>query len=138
MNELLADLILVVHFAYVAFVVVGLILVWIGFFLGWSWVRSFAFRAAHLAAMAVVVAESLLGWECPLTTWEYKLREASGGGAHTEGFLEHWVHKVMFFQLEPATFTIIYCTFFLLLVLSFIVVRPRPPWRRSRERAPFA
>jgi hypothetical protein len=52
MNPLLADIVLIVHFAFVAFVVGGLALVWIGAVLGWAWVRNFWFRAAHLAAIA--------------------------------------------------------------------------------------
>ncbi|MGH8640305.1 MAG: DUF2784 family protein, partial [Burkholderiales bacterium] len=46
----LADLILIVHFLFVAFVVGGLALIWIGAAAGWEWVRNFWFRVAHLGA----------------------------------------------------------------------------------------
>jgi len=52
MSPLLADVVLVVHFAFVLFVVGGLALIWIGGAAGWQWVRGFWFRAAHLAAIA--------------------------------------------------------------------------------------
>jgi len=45
---LLADIVLVVHFAFVLFVVGGLVLIWIGVVLRWAWVRNFWFRVAHL------------------------------------------------------------------------------------------
>ena len=52
---MLADVVLVVHFLIVAFIVGGLILTWAGFFLGWQWVRNPAFRYLHVAAIGFVV-----------------------------------------------------------------------------------
>lgn len=125
---ILADVILVVHFAYVAFVVVGLGLVWIGYFLGWGWVRDFRFRALHLLAMGVVVAESLLGIVCPLTVWEDDLRRLAGQDPGSDkGFVAELVRRLLFFDVEPWVFTVIYTVFFIALVASFIVVRPRGP-----------
>ena len=124
----LADLILVAHFSYVAFVVVGLALVWVGHFLRWRFVRSFSFRALHLLSMAVVVLESVFAITCPLTTWENRLRELAGqSGTGERSFVEHWLGRVLFLDLAPSTFTVIYVIFFVLLVLSFVVVRPRVP-----------
>ena len=42
----LADLVLIVHVLYVAFVVFGLVLIWCGGFRGWSWVRTWRRLAA--------------------------------------------------------------------------------------------
>ncbi|MEE3229454.1 MAG: DUF2784 domain-containing protein, partial [Planctomycetota bacterium] len=76
--RLLAHIVLVIHFAFVSFVVVGLLLTWIGYFLNWSFVRNFYFRAAHILAMGVVLLEALFGIVCPLTTWEIQLRKLGG------------------------------------------------------------
>jgi hypothetical protein len=57
--RLTADLVVVVHFAFVAFVVFGLLLTLVGGVRRWSWVRNLRFRTIHLAAIAFVVAESL-------------------------------------------------------------------------------
>ncbi len=70
----MADLILAIHLAFVAFVVGGLVAIWVGASRGSAWAFSRTFRALHLAAIAVVVAESLLGFPCPLTAWEDALR----------------------------------------------------------------
>ena len=69
-----ADLVLLIHFAIVLFVVGGLLLIVLGNFLRWSWVNHWWFRAMHLLAISVVVLESWLGIECPLTTLENWLR----------------------------------------------------------------
>jgi hypothetical protein len=111
--SLLADLVLIVHFAFVVFVVVGLPLVWAGWLWRWPFVRNFWFRLTHLLAIGVVAAESLAGMVCPLTTWENKLRLLAGGGQRYEGsFIQHWLHRWMFFEAGESTFTILYLLFF--------------------------
>jgi hypothetical protein len=125
-HALLADAILVVHFAFVLFVIFGLLLTWIGYFAGWKFVRNPWFRGAHLLAMGVVVAESLFGIICPLTKWEIALRVKAGGDpAYAGSFIQHWVHRVMFFEVSEQTFTVLYVIFFVLIVLSLVVVPPR-------------
>jgi hypothetical protein len=66
----LADVVLVVHFAVVVFVVGGLPLIVVGNLRGWLWVDDFRFRVAHLAAIVFVAAQAWLGRICPLTTLE--------------------------------------------------------------------
>ena len=122
----LADAILILHFSFVAFVLVGFFLVWIGWWRRWPWVRNFWFRMAHLAAIGFVAAESTLGIVCPLTKWEDRLRMLAGGEQHYVGsFVQHWLHRFMFFDVEERVFTIVYVIFFLVVVLSFCVVSPR-------------
>ena len=130
-----ADVVLVVHFAFVIFVLFGLIAIWAGGLFRWNWVRNIRFRLTHIAAIGIVVAESLGGVICPLTTWENKLRELAGGGGEYEGsFVQHWVHRLMFFEASPTTFTIIYVVFFLAVIASFWAVKPR--WRKSVSGTP--
>lgn len=124
---LLADLVLVVHVAFIAFVIFGLILTWIG------WVRNLWFRLAHLAAIGVVAAQALFGIICPLTIWEDELRLLAGGeGRYAGSFIQHWLHQLIFFEAEGYVFTIAYVTFFLAVVLSFLVI---PPRRSQRPEA---
>jgi hypothetical protein len=122
----LADLVLIVHVAFVAFVVLGLLLIWIGWWRHWSFVRNGWFRFAHLTAIGVVVAESLIGFVCPLTTLEDRLRLLAGGEAlYADSFIEHWLHRVLFFDIDARVFTLIYVTFFLLVALSLWLAPPR-------------
>lgn len=124
----LADLVLVVHTSFVAFVVVGLVLIWIGWLRHWAFVRNFWFRVAHLAAIGVVAAEALSGSICPLTTWEDQLRLLAGGEQRYAGsFIQHWLHQVIFFDLSERVFTIAYVAFLLAVALSLWFVPPRWP-----------
>lgn len=123
---MLADVVLVVHAAFVAFVIVGLLLIWIGWWRRWVFVRNLWFRGAHLAAIGVVAAESVAGFVCPLTTWEDRLRLLAGGEERYAGsFIQHWLHQMMFFDVDERIFTIAYIVFFLLVALSLWLVPPR-------------
>jgi hypothetical protein len=133
---LLADLILILHFAFVAFVVAGLFVVWVGWLCRWRFVQNFWFRLAHLLAVGVVVAESLAGFVCPLTIWENNLRLLAGGGERYQGsFVQHWLHRLMFFEASESTFTILYVLFFAAVALSLWVVKPRWPGSDFAGRA---
>jgi len=65
-----ADLITAIHVAFVAFVVIGFVAIWVGWAARWDWVRNSGFRLAHLSMILFVCCESLIGATCPLTTWE--------------------------------------------------------------------
>jgi hypothetical protein len=126
MQALLADVILIVHFAFVSFVVGGLALVWIGAAAGWAWVRNFWFRAAHLAAIAFVAGEALLGIWCPLTIWEDALR-----GVHADkSFVARWIHRVMFYELPGWMFTVAYVLFAIVVAATWWGIRPK---KRAHE-----
>ena len=120
MNTWLADVILIVHFAFVAFVVGGLALVWFGAAIGWRWVRNFWFRAAHLAAILFVAGEALAGIWCPLTVWEAALR----GGQAENSFVAYWIHRVMFYDFPEWFFTGAYALFALAVASTWYWVSP--------------
>ena len=82
-----------------------------------------------------MAAESLAGVVCPLTTWENDLRLLAGGGERYQGsFVQHWLHRVMFYDAGEGVFTILYVSFFGAVLLSFWLVAPRwPRWCLRRE-----
>ena len=121
MRLLLADLILVVHFAFVVFVVAALPLVWAGAALGWRWVRNRPFRIAHLAAILFVSAEAAAGVWCPLTLWEDALRGATG----ERSFVARWIHAALFYDLPPWMFTLAYFAYALLVALTWWRIPPQ-------------
>jgi hypothetical protein len=126
----LADAILILHFAFVAFVVMGLLMIWLGWWRGWVFVRNLWFRLSHLAAIGVVAAESLAGFVCPLTRWEDGLRLLAGGKQRYEGsFVQHWLHRLMFFDLDERVFTAAYVLFAFLVLLSLWAIPPQ--WRKG-------
>ena len=119
--NVLADTILVVHFAFVVFVVLGFLLILIGLLARWSWIHNRYFRITHLAAIGFVVLQAWFGQYCPLTIWENELRRRAGQSGYTESFIEHWLHKVLFYQAEPWVFTTIYTCFGALVLLVWLL-----------------
>ena len=77
----LADLVLVLHLAFVAFVVLGgpLVLRWPK--LAWL----------HIPAAAWGALIEFAGWICPLTPLEQRLRVLAGDAGYQGGFIEHYV-----------------------------------------------
>ena len=121
--SLVADTILVIHFAFVVFVVFGLMLTLVGLLARWSWIRNRKFRFSHLAAVGFVILQAWLGQLCPLTIWENELRLRAGQSSYTETFVEHWLHDILFYQAEPWVFTTVYTCFGALVVLVWFLGR---------------
>jgi hypothetical protein len=118
---LLADALLVLHFLVAAFIIAGLVLVWIGAALRWPWVRAPWFRYLHLAAILFVAAEALLGVACPLTIWEDLLR----GGVRPETFVGRWVHRLLYYQAPEWVFSAAYAAWALATAVTLALVPPR-------------
>jgi Protein of Unknown function (DUF2784) len=125
LTGMIADAILVVHFGIVLFIVGGLIAVWMGAALGWQWVRNRWFRYAHLAAIACVAGEALLGVACPLTVWEAVAR----GGGPAESFVGRSVRALLFYRAPEWVFTVAYVAWALATLATLWLV---PPRRRAR------
>ncbi len=131
MYNTLADFILLVHVLFAAYNVLGLALIWCGAIVGWGFVRGRWFRGTHLAAMGVVVAESLLGMVCPLTRWESRLRLLSGDGEYEKSFMHHWAEKLFYYDVPLQTFTVIYVAFFVAMLATLWLVPVE--WRGKRR-----
>ena len=127
---LAADALLFLHVLFVVFVVVGLVLILAGGVAGWRWVRNPWFRLAHLVAIGVVVLQSWAGVICPLTTWEMELRARAGDAVYSGSFIAHWLQRLLYYQAPGWVFTACYSVFGLLVILSWIRVRPMPFSRR--------
>lgn len=122
---LLADAVLVLHAAVVLFVVAGLALIILGNLRGWGWVNQVYFRLLHLLAIALVLAEAWLGIPCPLTTLEMWLRAQAGAATYSGGFIAHWLHRLLFYDLPPWVFVLAYSLFALLVAASWLWFPPR-------------
>lgn len=121
---MVADVLVVVHFCIVAFVVGGLVFVWVGAPLGWRWIRNPWFRYLHIGAIGFVAAQALLGMACPLTVWEDMLR----GGVRPESFVARWMHRLLFYRAPEWVFTAVYLLWAL---ATLVTLRLVPPRRRA-------
>jgi len=119
------DAILLLHVLFVAFVVLGLVLIFVGLALEWSWIRNPWFRLMHLVAIGVVVVQSWLGIICPLTTVENELRSRVGDTVYSGSFISHWLETILYYQAPEWFFVVCYTTFGVVVVASWFWVRPR-------------
>lgn len=89
--RVLADAVVLLHLAFVAFAVLGGLLA-----LRWRrlpWL--------HLPALAWGATVEFTGWICPLTPLENVLRRAAGDAAYAGGFVEHYLLPILY----PAALT---------------------------------
>jgi len=117
----MADVVLAMHVAFVLFVVAGLPAIWLGAALQWRWVRNLSFRISHLAAIAFVAFEAVLGIACPLTVWEDALR----GSFTSDTFIARWLRRFLYYDLPGWVFTSAYLIFLVLVALTWWRIPPR-------------
>lgn len=84
--SLLADLVLVLHFGFIVFVVLGGLVA-----LRWPRVAII-----HLPTAAWGILIELFGWVCPLTPLENSLRRSAGEAGYAGGFVEHYLLPVIY------------------------------------------
>ena len=84
--SLLADGVVVIHFAFTAFVIFGGFLTW-----RWRWLVF-----AHLPALAWGVWVEVSATICPLTPLENHLRQLAGESGYSGGFLAHYLVAVLY------------------------------------------
>ena len=124
---MLADIILIIHFLFVLFVVGSLPLIWIGEWMRFEFVRNLRFRLAHIVAILFVVVESFIGMVCPLTLLEDRLRGEENGS----NFIQRWLHRILFYDVPEWILTMIYVLFAILVIITFKLLPPRPRKRHS-------
>lgn len=123
--RVMADGVLVLHGLYVAFVVFGFVLILLGVWRHWAWIRQPLFRYGHLAAIGIVVVQTWLGVECPLTTLESALRARAGQAVYTQSFIQDWLYALLFYQAPNWVFGLVYSVFGALVALAWWLAPPR-------------
>lgn len=123
---LLADLIVTFHFLYVIFAVGGQVAIMVGVWLRWHWIRQPIFRIVHLIAVAFVGLEAVIGMVCPLTEWEYNLRQLAGQSVDRDlSFVARLMRMLIFYDFPSWVFTFMHISFGFLVILTFVFVPPR-------------
>jgi len=84
--RLSAEAVLLLHFAFIAFVLFGAVLA-----VRWRWVV-----VVHLPAAAWGCFVELTGRVCPLTFAENYLRGRAGQSGYPQGFIEHYLLPVIY------------------------------------------
>ncbi|MBC5824726.1 MAG: DUF2784 domain-containing protein [Candidatus Eremiobacteraeota bacterium] len=125
MNE--ANAVLALHLTVAAFNVFGLLAVPLGLWRGWRFVSIFWWRALHLASLALVALQKLLGRSCFLTLWESKLRAGTVVGQTT--WFQNMADRVLFWNLPLWFFGLLYA---LVLAYALFLWHWAPPAMNQR------
>jgi hypothetical protein len=115
--RIVADMVVVVHLTFIAFVAGGSLLVW-------QWPRLLW---PHVAVVAWAAAIVTVGFTCPLTPLEKHLRERAVHSSYDGGFIDHYLSGVVY----PGRFTVLAR----LLVGGLIVAGYVALLARNRRRA---
>ena len=123
--QALANTILLLHVAVVAFVVLGLPAIMIGNWRKLAWANGLWWRSAHILAIAVVVVQAWLGQYCGLTVLESWLRGQSGQAGYQGGFIEHWLQRLLYYKGPLWVFALAYTVFSALVAWAWWRYPPR-------------
>jgi Protein of Unknown function (DUF2784) len=81
-----ADLVVVIHLLFIGFVVGGVFLAW-----RWPWIVW-----VHIPAVIYGALVEFAGFTCPLTLLENDLRRRAGQAGYHDGFIAHYLVKVIY------------------------------------------
>ena len=84
--QTLSDIVVLVHFLFIVFVLLGGLLA-----LRWRWMPW-----VHVPSAVWGAVIELCGWICPLTPLEQWLRQAGGERAFSGGFVEHYILPIVY------------------------------------------
>jgi hypothetical protein len=120
--DVMADAVVVVHVAFIAFVAVGALLAW-----RWRWLVWL-----HVPAVVWGVGIIAIGWDCPLTPLEKWLRRQDGQ-SYEGGFVDRYLEGVVYpEELTP----LLRAVAALLVVIGYVHLlraRHHPDERSRRE-----
>ena len=123
MNQLFADIVVLFHFGFILFAILGGLLV-----LKWHWLIWLHLPATLWGSFIV-----MFGWICPLTPLENSLRGTDTGGTYTGGFIEHYIIPLIY---PPGLTREIQITMGIILVLLNVIVYTfvYKHWRLNRDK----
>lgn len=121
---ILADTIVVMHFAWIIFMLAGFIFTVVAF-----WHKKFfdkrLFRTLHLCGIVYVSSLAILGKYCPLTIWENTLRQKYDPGLTYPGsFMVHYIEMLVYPEVNPGI--ILIPTIFIAIFTIFVFIK-KPP-----------
>jgi hypothetical protein len=117
-----ANLVTIVHLAYFVFVVGGFIVI-----VGRQsrWVFNPWFRIAHLLSVWIVLAEDVIGVNCPLNVAESSLRSPGTENAEASSGFGYVLDQLLHHTISERMLDVLYWTLGLASVLLLFLVPPR-------------
>jgi Protein of Unknown function (DUF2784) len=122
---LLADAVLFVHLAIILFNLFGLVVIPLGGWLRWRFVRIFWWRALHVAVLALVALQAVLGQVCFLTFWQEALQAAAGAAIRQQPLIAGFVDRLIYWNLPLWVFAALYVAVWVYVLALWWWVPPR-------------
>jgi hypothetical protein len=111
--RLLADLIVILHFLWILFIVFGFIFALKRSRIAWL----------HLGGLAFSLLMNVLGWYCPLTYVEnYLYRLHASGSAYNSSFVVHYLNQIVYPNLPGRTIRLGEVAFVCLNLVAYAVL----------------
>jgi len=122
--RLTADLVILIHFGFILFVVIG------GFLaLKWKWIIFL-----HIPCAIWGILIEFYGWICPLTPFEQQLRLAGGEAGYSGGFIDHYIVSIIYpsgLTREMQLFLGIFVILINVAAYSLVIIRLRKRLRNK-------
>ena len=124
LTRVAADFVVIIHFGFIVFVVLGGLL-------SFSWPKVVWL---HLPAVVWGVVIEFAGFVCPLTPLENRLRVAAGEGGYSSGFIDQYLVPVVYPDgLNRPTQVVLGVLVVLINLVLYSVVVAK--WKRNKENA---
>ena len=123
--KIFADAIIVAHFLYILFMLLGFLLTGYALFFRQKFFDWWLFRSLHLLGIFYVVSLSILGKYCPLTILENELRlRYEVSLVYSGSFIVYYLEKLVYPDVNPLVIQIPTVFLAIFTIVVFIV---RPP-----------
>jgi hypothetical protein len=122
--DTLANLVTIFHLAYFVFVVGGFIVILAR---QSRWIFNLWFRLVHLLSVWFVLAEDVIGFNCPLNVMESSLRAPKTGGAEASSGLGYVLDLLLHHTISGQVLDAMYWALGAASVLLLFLVPPRFP-----------
>ncbi len=123
--KFLAEIILIIHFLWILFMLFGFVYNVVGLFFNKNLLKNFWLRTIHLFGILYVASLAILDKYCPLTVLESKLRQKfEPNFINPESFIIYYLEKIVYPNINPIVIVI---PTVLIAVFSLIVYIVKPP-----------
>jgi hypothetical protein len=131
----LATAVLLFHLLVVLFNVFGMIVIPLGAWRGWVFVRVWWWRALHVAILMLVAVQGVLGRACFLSLWQSALQRWAGEGASDAPFVARFINRLLFWPLPLWVFAVLYVAVCVYVLVLWWLVPPILHRRIGARRA---
>jgi len=126
--KFLAEIILVIHFLWILFMLYGFVYNLVGLLFNKKLLKNFWLRTIHLVGILYVASLAILNKYCPLTILETKLRQKFDPTfSQPDSFIIYHLEKIVYPEIHPIVIVI---PTVIIAIFSFLVYLIKPPIKK--------